>query len=72
MIATIRTWNGFHSGDNITKISYVCHMLHFVRYTIFMMDCYASVVGIYKKICIIIKCVLHSNSNFSVEKQNPR
>ena len=31
MIATIRTWNGFHSGNNVTKIGNVCHLLHYFR-----------------------------------------
>ena len=31
MIATIRTWNGFHNGNNVTKIGNVCHLLRFFR-----------------------------------------
>ena len=45
MIATIRTWNGFHSGNNVTKIGNVCHLLHFFR-------------NVIKLICLIVMHLL--------------
>ena len=30
-IATIRTWNGFHSRNNVTKIGNVGHLLYYFR-----------------------------------------
>ena len=45
MIATIRTWNGFHSGNNVNKIGYVCHLLRFFR-------------NVIKLICLIVMHLL--------------
>ena len=45
MIATIRTWNGFHSENNVTKIGNVCHLLHFFR-------------NVIKLICLIVMHLL--------------
>ena len=68
MIATIRTWNGFHSGNNVTQIGNVGHLLHYFR-------------NVIKLICLIVmhllsayikngilKCVLYSNLNYYVEE----
>ena len=45
MIATIRTWNGLHSGNNVTKIGNVCHLLQFFR-------------NVIKLICLIVMHLL--------------
>ena len=49
----------------------ICCILSDMQYN-YMLDCYASVACIYQKIIGIIKCVLYSNLNYSLEKQNSR
>ena len=71
MIATIRTWNGFHSGNNVTKIGNVCHLLHFFQKCnkIIMFDCYASVVCIYQKICYFKMRIIFQFKSFLGENK---
>ena len=70
MIVTIRTWNGFHSGNNVTKIGYVCHLLHFFR-NVIKLICWIvmHLLSAYIKKNVILKCVLYSNLNYSLEKK---